>query len=116
MYFPDSEIDETQIQNALTQFDKLFQEHRNGYDDLYYSKLAILEVCGWIEESMDDMIKRCANKHLNVKKNLTIVDILVKNTYGFHYEDNFRNMLINIMGIIKLERLEENLIRKSSKR
>ena len=35
---------------------------------LFCSKLAILELCGWIEESMDDMVRRCATEALERSK------------------------------------------------
>ena len=101
-------IKKSQIQNNLAQIDRL---HRQYMGDkmvgLYYSKLAILEVCGWVEESMDNIAQGCAKKHLKETKNLKFVENLVKHTYGFHYEDNFRDMLIQIIGIIKLEILEQ---------
>ena len=100
-------VDKTQIENNLTQINALFQKHIGDNEAPYYSKLAIIEACGWIEESMDDIIRGCAKKHLKETKNLNYVEKLVKHTYGFHYEDNFRDMLIQIIGIIKLEILEQ---------
>ena len=101
-------VNKTYIHNNLDQIDRLYQRYmRYKKRGLYYSKLAILEVCGWIEESMDDIIRGCANKRLKEPKNLRSVENLIKRTYGFHYEDNFRDMLIHIIGIIKLEILEQ---------
>ena len=103
-------IRKTQIQSNLNQIEKLYQKYmsgRRGRRGEYFSKLAIIEVCGWIEESMDNIVRGCANKHLKEPKNLRSVENLVNRTYGFHYEDNFRDMLIHIIGIIKLEILEQ---------
>ncbi|TET39693.1 MAG: hypothetical protein E3J65_03285 [Dehalococcoidia bacterium] len=100
-------VKKTQIQNNLNQIEKLHQKYMRGRRGLYFSKLAIIEACGWIEESMDDIIRGCANKHLKEPKNLRSVENLIKRTYGFHYEDNFRDMLLHIIGIIKLEILEQ---------
>ena len=100
-------VKKTGIQSNLNQIEKLYQKYTVGRRGLYFSKLAIIEACGWIEESMDDIIRGCANKHLKEPKNLRSVENLVKRTYGFHYEDNFRDMLIHIIGIIKLEILEQ---------
>ena len=102
-------IDETQIQSTLNQLDQLFQEHRGSDEDLYYSKLAIMEVCGWVEESIDDMVRECANKYLNDPKNSEFVKYWIDRTYGFHYENNFRGLLVRLMGIINVERLEQKL-------
>ena len=101
-------VNKTYIQNNLDQIDRLYQRYmRNKKRGLYYSKLAILEVCGWIEESMDNIVRGYANKRLKEPKNLRSVENLVNHTYGFHYEDSFRDMLIHIIGIIKLEILEQ---------
>lgn len=100
-------VKKTGIQNNLNQIEKLHQKYIGGRRGLYFSKLAIIEACGWIEESMDGIIRGYANKHLTEPKNLRSVENLVKRTYGFHYEDNFRDMLIHIIGIIKLEILEQ---------
>jgi hypothetical protein len=100
-------VDKTQIENNLTQIDALFQKHIGDDEAPYYSKLAILEACGWIEESMDDIIRGCANKHLKEPKNIKFVEGLIGDTYSFKYHDNFRNMLIQTMGIINVEKLEQ---------
>ncbi len=100
-------VNKTYIQNNLDQIDRLYQRYmRNKKRGLYYSKLAILEVCGWIEESMDDIIRGCANKHLKEPKNINFVEELIGETYSFKYHNNFRNMLIQTMGIINVEKLE----------
>jgi hypothetical protein len=100
-------VNKTYIQNNLDQIDRLYQRYmRYKKRGLYYSKLAILEVCGWIEESMDDIIRGCANKHLEEPKNIRFVEELIGDTHSFKYHDNFRNMLIQTMGIINVEKLE----------
>ena len=103
-------VKKTGIQSNLNQIEKLYQKYMSGMRGRrgeYFSKLAIIEACGWIEESMDNIVRGYANKHLKEPKNLRSVENLIKRTYGFHYEDNFRDMLIHIIGIIKLEILEQ---------
>ncbi|GAF80958.1 unnamed protein product, partial [marine sediment metagenome] len=100
-------VNKSRIQSNLNQIEKLYQKYMSGRRGLYFSKLAIIEACGWIEESMDNILRGYANKRLKEPKNLRSVENLIKRTYGFHYEDNFRDMLIHIIGIIKLEILEQ---------
>lgn len=79
-------------------------------ESLFYSKLAILELCGWIEESMDDIVLRCAYRHLSEKDNNKFVkEQIVKKTYGFDYEQHFRKMLIHLLGIINVEKIEKSI-------
>lgn len=59
---------------------------------------------------MDDIVRTCANKHLKNSKNLQFVeDSVIQHTYGFEYQRHFRNMLIQVLGIINVEKLENNL-------
>lgn len=76
---------------------------------LFFSKLAVLELCGWIEESMDDVLLRCARKHLKQPSNLASVSDQIKKNSGFHYENNFRRLLISIIGLLNVERLESSV-------
>ena len=52
------------IENNLDQLDKRYVKSKTSRDASYYSKLAILELCGWIEMSIDDCIVRSANRIL----------------------------------------------------
>ena len=99
-------VDKSQIENNLTQISAIFQKHIGDNEAPYYSKLAILEVCGWIEESMDEIIRDCANKHLKDQKNLNYVEECIRDTHSFKYETNFRKMLIQTIGLINVEKLE----------
>ena len=73
---------------------------------LFLSKLAVLELCGWIEETMDDVLLRCAKKHLKDASSLNAVKELIKKNSGFHYEYNFRRVLVPIIGLVNVEKLE----------
>jgi hypothetical protein len=98
------------IENNLTQLNNLYLKSYTTKKRNYYSKLAMLELCGWIEESMDEIIQRCANRLLKDQhyKNLVKKEIIDPN-YGFDYERNFKKMLISLIGIVNLERLERIL-------
>ncbi len=101
-------VKKTQIQENLNQIEKLYRKYMGGMRGLYFCKLAIMEACGWIEESMDDIIRGCANKHLREAKNLGLVEeSIIKQTHSFKYDPNFRSMLIQVIGIINVEKLEE---------
>jgi hypothetical protein len=59
---------------------------------------------------MDDMVLRCARKHLTEQAHISFVEnILVKRNSGFDYENNFRKMLIGVIGIISFERMEQTV-------
>ena len=80
---------------------------RNPRDPLYYSKLALIELCGWIEITMDSIIRDCARKHVMNANNLKHVeDSVIQRTYSFTYNDHFRDMLTRVVGLVNVERLE----------
>jgi hypothetical protein len=74
-----------------------------------YAKLVIIEVGGWVALSMDYLLSR-AGKSLKVTDNIRYLekDIIRKNS-GFDYEFNFRQMMMRVIGLARLEKLEGKL-------
>lgn len=98
------------MQDNLTRLDGLFRRARTTKEAQFYSKLAVLELCGWIEESMDDVVLRCAVRCLRVSANRKYVeDDIVARTYGFEYKKHFRSMLARVVGLLQVEKIERKL-------
>jgi len=103
-------ISSSYILSNLKTLDRKYRKTTSPKESLFYSKLAILELCGWVEESMDDIVLRCATRHLKNNDNKVFVQKqIVKRTHGFDYEFHFRRMLIQLIGIINVEKLEKNV-------
>ena len=103
-------IAKSYILSNLKTLDSRYRKATTPKDAKFVSKLAILELCGWIEESMDDIVMRCAIRHLKEQKNRKYCrDEIVKRTYGFDYESNFRSMLIRLLGLIAVEKIEQQV-------
>lgn len=103
-------ISRSYIESNLKRMNHKFIRARSNKEALFFSKMAIIELCGWIEETMDNIIIRCANRNLTDAKNKEYVENeIVKQTYGFHYDRNFQKMLVGIIGIIMCEKLEKTL-------
>jgi hypothetical protein len=93
----------------------------NSYEQLYTapsatnrtlllaSKASILEVCGWVEQAMDQMIHDCAHRCNLSATRLSTVSTYVKNTYGFKYDQHFERMLSAVIGFRELERVESTI-------
>lgn len=58
---------------------------------------------------MDDVLLRCAKKRLKDPLSVKEVQDRIKQNSGFHYEYNFRRLLVLIIGLINVERLERSL-------
>lgn len=95
------------ITSNLEAINRRYLRAASHQESLFFSKLAILELCGWIEESMDDMVRRCATRHLKLQDNRHYCEVeFVNKTYGFDYQKNFRFMLIRLLGLINVEKIE----------
>ncbi|MBL1146122.1 MAG: hypothetical protein HND56_07115 [Pseudomonadota bacterium] len=103
-------IAKSYILKNLQWLDKQYNSAKSQRASLLYSKLALLELCGWIEESMDDVVNRCVNK--NVKKHQYrqyLKEQVVERNSGFDYERHFRSMLVQIVGFSVFEKLEKRV-------
>ena len=86
------------IEKNLEVLDEHFKRSRHNRDAIFASKLAILELCGWIEVSMDECILSASERVLKETKNIRFVENKVGRNYGFSYEDHFKPMLANLIG------------------
>lgn len=103
-------ISRTYILQNLELLDRRFRNANSAKESLLYSKLAILELCGWIEESMDDVVMRSSVRQLRVAENRRYIEEqVVDRTYGFEYKKHFRKMLIQLLGMVNVERLESRV-------
>lgn len=103
-------ITHSSILANLRTLDRMFRNATSRKESLFYSKLAVLELCGWIEESMDDVVLCCARRHLKDEANFTYVqNEIVRRTSGFDYQQHFRRMLIQLLGVINVERIEKRV-------
>lgn len=73
----------------------------------YYAKLAIIELCGWIEEFIDDM----AREYCSSIRDSGELEALLGNVHGFNYP-HLRTVLIQIVGITKVVEIEYQLQNK----
>lgn len=102
------------IESSLKELDKLYNESSSQKKAIYFSKLALIELCGWIEESVDDILRTHANRNLKevINKN-NYEKQVIKRTHGFQYDQNIRPMFIQLIGLIHTEKLERKLERRA---
>ena len=103
-------IAKTYIHDNLTSLDRRYRAAQSAKEALFFSKLAVIELCGWIEESMDDVVLRCSVRSLLEPANRKYVTKkVVRRNHGFSYENHFRRMLIQLIGIVSVEWLERQV-------
>ena len=100
-------VNKSAIARNLGEINSRYNKSRGPRDPLYFSKLALIELCGWIEVTMDSIVSYCAKRHLREAKNLEFVqERVIQKTYSFAYESHFRAMLMSVVGLVNLEELE----------
>ena len=103
-------IDKTTIVEVLNELNCKYNNTSGGSRaPLYYSKLALMELCGWIEVSMDEVVTGCVQVHLNRQSDVSYMDEVIRRNHGFTYNNHFREMLMKVLGLVNLERLEKQL-------
>lgn len=96
------------ITTTLSSLETWFREPTEGNDrPKLLSKLALLELCGWLEIELDRILMECQKLCLNdenwVNKNI------IENTNGFHYDKHFRPMVAKVFGEHITRKIEAEL-------
>ena len=98
------------IKDLLDELRILYDSTSDSNHKVYYSKLALMELCGWIELCIDEILEKYIDLKLALPINVTLAKTnYVKNTYGFEYDKNLRPLLIKIIGLINVEQVEDLL-------
>ena len=97
------------IKKNVRNLNSRYTKSKSTQDASYYSKLAILELCGWIEISLDEAILSAGNRILKNPKSVKFLENKVKRIYGFDYEDHLTSMIVSLIGISGFERLENSI-------
>lgn len=103
-------VTKTYIAANLRTIERLYNSTPSVQNGLFYSKLAVIELCGWIEMSMDDIVLRLAAKRLRDPKHIKYIEKeVVKRTYGFDYEQHFLPMIEAVVGCRGIEEMNARL-------
>ena len=95
------------IEDLLTELQNLYDNPSDTVHKDYYSKLALLELCGWLELTQDEIIKNYSETKLTEQINKDeIQELVIGKTYGCDYKNHFRPMLIKLIGFRQTEILE----------
>lgn len=106
-------IAKSYISKTLNELEKLYNNASSQKKAIYYSKLALIELCGWIEETVDNIFLMHVNRNCHNPDNKKYYkDRVVARNSSFQYT-KIREMLINLIGIIETEKLEKKLERSS---
>ncbi|MCY4034841.1 MAG: HEPN domain-containing protein [Hyphomicrobiales bacterium] len=82
---------------------------RDVYESRLYSKLAILELSGWVEGTLKDLAIRLIDKKLNDDAAKEEFKEVIRNIRGFRYERHFQDLLNKTVGFINREIIEKEI-------
>lgn len=96
------------IEDTLREIDAWYNELPGGTKrPTYLSRLAILELCGWLEIRFDELMlmvgTRCGLDPSWIEGNIT------QKNYGFTYTDHVRLMLVKMIGEVGVKKIEVTL-------
>lgn len=97
------------IRRNLRSLDYRYQHAKTTRDANYHSKLAILELCGWLETAIDEAVLRTGSRILRSSAAQDFLAEKVKRTYGFEYERHLKSLIVALVGISGFERIEKSM-------
>ena len=95
----------------LRKLDRLYNE-ADGADatlPIAYSKLATLEVCGWLEEAFDEIAHNSVRHKLRTFEKRKLLAEKIEKTHGFDYGSHARPLIAHAVGVVKLMEVERKL-------
>lgn len=96
------------IEQVLSELDRWYNELPGGTErPRLLSKLAVLELCGWVEQRFDSIAHDIA-KSAGVDGEQTVVERIAK-TYGFDYGSHVRGVFLSIGGEVLMRKAENSL-------
>lgn len=102
-------INSTDIQNNLTRLEALYSGTTDVQLMQFYSKLAMIEFCGWIEDSIDVILADYLDNHIVGTPFRTEINKIIRNNYGFGYEKNLFKIFCTVVGSNNWENIMDSL-------
>jgi len=85
--------------------------HKDQEVPILFAKMAILEYCGWLEITFDEIARNCVRRKLRTSSAREVLEEKISATHGFKYKEHFRPLLAYGLGIFKLKKIETELNR-----
>lgn len=102
-------VDYTNIKETLIRLDQEYEKATDSKSPILLSKLAILELCGWIETSIDEILKNYIHNHVCSEICINLIIKIIDRNYGFHYKRNLLPLFSSVIGINNLDNILDKL-------
>ena len=110
-------INSGRIKKTLCFLDREYNRHLTSADPerpVLFAKMAVLEYCGWLEESFDEVARNCVRRKLKTVAKREVLEKRIDNTHGFKYKESIRPLLAIGLGTIRLLDIERQLDKDGS--
>ena len=98
-------IDFTTIHTNLAHLDAEYSSTTDITMSILYSKLAVIEFCGWIEVSIDTLAKDYLNNSILDHTLIGKVESFIDGHYGFNYDRNVLPIICSAIGTSNWENI-----------
>lgn len=102
-------INYTDIANTLNRLEREFTSCSDIQMPVLYSKLAVLELCGWIELSVDTILYEYVDNKILDSDCKKGIKTIIKKNHGFHYDNNLFPLFCSVLGINNFENVIDAL-------
>ena len=105
-------VDYTTIRIVLQRIEVEYNNYMTTSDPYMpqlLSKLAVMEFCGWIEESIDEILNNYLDTHIVDVNGKRIIQNFIKKIYGFSFEKHMYQGLSLVIGANNLENILDGL-------
>lgn len=105
-------VDYLIIENILSNLDTLYSVSIGSADATIpasYCKLAVLELGGWIEESVDLMLFNYIDNKLCSKACIARIKEIIRKNYGFKYNENLVPLFMGVLGANNWENIVDSI-------
>jgi len=104
--------DVERLKKTLQFLDTMYQEHQTSDDPeeaVAFAKLAVLEFCGWVEMTIDDIAREAVQVSLPTEADRKPLEALIKGTHGFDYSSHVSPLLISAIGSVRFSVIERTM-------
>ena len=104
--------DVERLKKTLRFLDAMYQQHQTSEDPeeaVAFAKLAVLEFCGWVEMTIDDIARGAVNVSLPAESDRKPLETLIKTTSGFNYSSHVTPLLVSAIGSVRFSVIERTM-------
>lgn len=102
-------INYTDIEDTLNRLEREYNSCSETQLSILYSKLAVLELCGWIETSVDTLLKEYIDDNICDDNNKKLINSIIDRNYGFKFKEHIFPMLCSVLGISNVENILDSI-------